>query len=271
MDLHTLPSKIVDSIESERLPSNTVIFCQHGKWVYIAHEDKLPVKEQVPVQLESLGPFGTRSVDDISLQLAYDGLTYDLYYNGTTNTYNLRTPVARVTLQGLASDVANIPPNATHFCWIHPPSPSLIIKENCPAEQFLKTGGYAYFKLEQQSNAVFRTLRINALYEATNGLEFEERKEWRCKYTEQLWNDGRFQPTVSASLVEKGVKYYCFLNPDECVTATGQASWVPCAHGGFVFLYGEDERHPHAFDCYFSVADNCLGVCPADENEKADE
>jgi len=33
-----------------------------------------------------------------------------------------------------------------------------------------------------------------------------------------------------------------------------------------VYLFNEDHS-PHSFDCYFSVADNCLGVAPSDEQQ----
>jgi len=39
---------------------------------------------------------------------------------------------------------------------------------------------------------------------------------------------------------------------------------MPSPHGAFVYLFNEDHS-PHSFDCYFSVADDCLGVIPSDE------
>jgi len=39
---------------------------------------------------------------------------------------------------------------------------------------------------------------------------------------------------------------------------------MPSPHGAFVYLFNEDHS-PHLFDCYFAVADNCLGVAPSDE------
>jgi hypothetical protein len=68
------------------------------------------------------------------------------------------------------------------------------------------------------------------------------------------------------SLREKGVQYFAFINPCENFLQSGkdQEPWIPSPNGAFVYLF--DENHlSHTFDCYFSVAGDCLGVAPSSE------
>ncbi len=67
-------------------------------------------------------------------------------------------------------------------------------------------------------------------------------------------------------LIEKGVRYFAFINPYESLfDENGQSSWMPSPHGAFVYLYNE-YHSPHSFDCYFSVTDDRLGFPPSDES-----
>ncbi len=67
------------------------------------------------------------------------------------------------------------------------------------------------------------------------------------------------------NLIQSGARYFAFINPYESVSdESGQLSWIPSPHGAFIYLFNEDHS-PHSFDCYFSVADDCLGVAPSDE------
>jgi len=66
-------------------------------------------------------------------------------------------------------------------------------------------------------------------------------------------------------LLEKGAKYFAFINPCECFSNEHYASpWMPSENGAFVYLFNEDHSS-NDYDCYFSVSDNCLGVAPSDE------
>jgi hypothetical protein len=66
-------------------------------------------------------------------------------------------------------------------------------------------------------------------------------------------------------LIEKGVRYFAFINPYESLSdENDQLSWMTSRNGAFVYLFNEDHS-PHPFDCYFSVADDCLGCTPSDE------
>ena len=67
-------------------------------------------------------------------------------------------------------------------------------------------------------------------------------------------------------LIQSGARYFAFINPSESVSdENGQSPWIPSEHGAFIYLFNEDHS-PHSFDCYFSVADECLGVAPSGEH-----
>jgi hypothetical protein len=124
-------------------------------------------------------------------------------------------PIAPVTLTGVARDVANIPHEATHFCWIYPPVGFTQLSENQKAEidlklaegdpeyAFLALGGFAYFRFERSA---FKTIQINCLVKADNGIIFDGPHSWRADYTEDLFKNGRFQ--VSNSV--KNASFLCY-------------------------------------------------------------
>jgi hypothetical protein len=60
-------------------------------------------------------------------------------------------------------------------------------------------------------------------------------------------------------LLELGIKYYCFINPNEKLTSSKNdgPNWIPASNGGFVYLYGS-KQEPHIYDRYFCVADKPL-------------
>lgn len=116
--------------------------------------------------------------------------------------YGQRGPIASVTLTGGARDVALIPHDATHFCWIYPLAgltqftraqkaemESEIIQGNLEYT-FLALGGFAYFRLEQSS---YKLLQTNCLVQADNGLTFQGPFQWNPAYTTHLQRQGRFQ------------------------------------------------------------------------------
>ena len=116
--------------------------------------------------------------------------------------YGQRGPIASVTLTGQARDVAHIPRDATHFCWIYPLAgltqltraqkvemESEIIQGNLEYT-FLALGGFAYFRLEQSS---YKLLQTNCLVQANNGLIFQGPFQWNPTYTTHLQKQGRFQ------------------------------------------------------------------------------
>jgi hypothetical protein len=111
-------------------------------------------------------------------------------------------PIAPVTLTGLARDVAYIPQEATHFCWVYPPTrfTQLTKKRKAKIEKeikngnleytFLSLGGFVYFRFAQNS---YHMLQANCLVQADNGLTFDGPFQWNSAYTANLRKQGRFQ------------------------------------------------------------------------------
>jgi len=62
-----------------------------------------------------------------------------------------------------------------------------------------------------------------------------------------------------------GIKWYCYVNPNETLVAptspslfhttpAGNNTWTPCKRGGFIYLY-DSKLEPHPHDCYFTAAE----------------
>ncbi len=116
--------------------------------------------------------------------------------------YGQHAPTASITLTGRARDVAYIPQEATHFCWIYPPFGLTQVSKKKKARieeeiangdleyTFLALGGFAYFRFEHSS---YKMLQANCLVQADNGLTFHGPYQWRSDYTDNLAKQGRFQ------------------------------------------------------------------------------
>ncbi len=116
--------------------------------------------------------------------------------------FGQHAPIVPITLTGQARDVAYIPHEATHFCWIYPPVglTQLSKKQKARLEQeitdgnleytFLALGGFAYFRFQQNS---YKMLQANCLVQADNGLTFDGPFQWHSDYTANLAKQGRFQ------------------------------------------------------------------------------
>ena len=107
-------------------------------------------------------------------------------------------PIAQITLEGFARDIANIPNHATHFCWLYPPKNMLnnneMKLENTYELSLLKLGGFAYFIANENNSDALQLVRVNSLIvSARNGLTFEGPFFWKKEFTEQLLTKKRFQ------------------------------------------------------------------------------
>ena len=110
-------------------------------------------------------------------------------------------PIAQITLEGSARKSADIPDEATHFCWLYQPNNLTInddkIRDNTHAMNLLKIGGFAYFVGSENDFETLRLVRVNSLIASDyNGLTFEGPYPWKSEFTEQLWNAKRFQVSV---------------------------------------------------------------------------
>jgi len=108
------------------------------------------------------------------------------------------SPIAQITLDGFARSIANIPEDATHFCWLYPPYNIINNKDidldDSHESNLLRIGGFAYFKFDKNNGDALQLVRINSLSDsATNGLTFEGPYPWKKAFTERLWTQKRFQ------------------------------------------------------------------------------
>ncbi len=110
-------------------------------------------------------------------------------------------PIAQITLEGFARSIANIPENATHFCWLYPPTTNLIDDNvsfgTIHESNLLKIGGFAYFHLDQNNESSLQLVRVNSLIvPSKHGLTFEGPYSWRKEFTNYLWKQNRFHVSI---------------------------------------------------------------------------
>ncbi|CAF0767150.1 unnamed protein product [Rotaria sordida] len=277
IDTNLLPLAVVQKLEEVGIPQDSLIFYQNNCWVYQVRQDISKLIEKCHLQsIDSLGPFEIHEAD-ISLVLLPSTCQYRItkirgrqltHEAQATGTY---APIAPITLEGFARSTVNIPDDATHFCWLYPPKYILndddVTLDDSDESNLLKIGGFAYFNSNDNNIDQLRLIRVNSLIvPGINGLTFEGPYPWRKEFTDRLWTQNRFQPVTLSCLLNKGARYFAFINPCESLSAeNGQSSWTPSPHGAFAYLFNEDHS-PHSFDCFFSVADDCLGVSVSDED-----
>ncbi|KAL1518956.1 hypothetical protein AB1Y20_003226 [Prymnesium parvum] len=73
-------------------------------------------------------------------------------------------------------------------------------------------------------------------------LTFKPARPWRNEFTSGLLQADRFQPVTLQHLSKGGATQFCWLLPgEEFSSATGE-KWIPCAHGGFLYLMAGEMR-----------------------------
>lgn len=321
-DINVLPFTVVQKLEEAGIPQDSLIFFKNDRWIYQRGHVNINQAQVRYQTIDSLGPFGRYlNIDlfktinilffflniginsvDVSFTLFPDTSEYTIIkigkrqLNDEEKISGTFAPIAEITLAGFARSIANIPENATHFCWLYPPINALDVNnidfDSQHELNLLKIGGFAYFFLDTDHGDTLQLLRVNSLSEsATNGITFDGPYPWPKEFTNYLWNKKRFyvsffccliylqyyyskiilllciQPVTLPSLLDKGARYFAFINPFEfLLNENDQAPWMPSPNGAFAYLFNED-RSPHTFDCYFSVADDCLGAAPSDADQ----
>lgn len=223
--INSLPAAIVKELEKAGIPIDSLIFYQNDGWVYqrgstVSRGDQL---ESSPIA--SLGPFGKSSKNNHwmiknqiwSLDIYPVNVSFILYperseytitkignqeLNEDQRATGIFAPISRITLQGFAREIAKIPDDATHFCWLYQPNNIRIDNDtnwgNSYELNLLKLGGFAYFRQNSNDLNSVQLLRVNSLdVSANNGLVFEGPFSWRSEFTEQMWSQKRFQVNFS--------------------------------------------------------------------------
>lgn len=222
---------------------------------------------------KSLGPFLPMQtvLDDKTLKIDHEALTWtcsDKIVQPLKKLYDTIqgriSTVSSVTLLGQALKGANIPADATHFCFLYPLTPpddfaqridkGLTGKINYiqPEVSFLTAGGFVYF---DENNKV---VRVNAFRSHAAGtLQLDLARQWNPSYTKLLGDKARFVPVATFT---SGHKWMTWLAPNE-IRTSGKPI---CPHGGFLFLaHHVDDPNP----CPSTVAQNCFfGVVGSEKN-----
>jgi hypothetical protein len=210
----------VQKLEEVGIPQDSLIFYQNNRWVYQAGQVRFDNNQISYQSIDSLGPFGKHlnnifqiliihfCVDICSVDVTFILFPSSSEYtitkignrqlNDTEKATGVYAPIAEITLEGFARSIANIPETATHFCWLYPSDSILkddnIDFDNSHESNLLKIGGFAYFIVDKNNGDTLQLVRVNSLIEsAENGLTFEGPYPWRKEFTDQLWNQKRFQ------------------------------------------------------------------------------
>ena len=135
----------------------------------------------------------------------------------------------------------------------------------------------------------------------TPSLNFNEPENFPKGWSQQLVTDKRFQRITSPFLLEKGAKWYCWLLPGEQLFPADEHDeppavhgldqtihrsetnpqrtqspipwesgepWSPCSHGGFVYLFSEDQSDSSVRDCFYDVNDvSSASVSPSEAKQ----
>jgi len=73
-------------------------------------------------------------------------------------------------------------------------------------------------------------------------LTFKPPRPWRIEFTAGLSQADRFQPVTIKHLSKGGATEFCWLLPGEELSSESGEKWMPCAHGGFLYLMAGDMR-----------------------------
>ena len=169
----------------------------------------------------SLGPFG---VAPMQLRPTVVGNTYKIRFEGAlaeglqsvSNMDGLRgigniSPKHPVTLSGPERELAEIPPEATNFCWAYPlpgvretPKAQLdAISEESDLDDntmlFIRFGGFLYF------DDTGMCVRASTVGSGTS-LFFHPAERWPAEFTHALHKAERFQRITIMDLLKRGAR-----------------------------------------------------------------
>jgi len=201
---------------------------------------------------ESLGPLGLVEVHSSKLQVQRTDVTSSgsryVVTKGLTEELS-----GLSTLRGHCSPVAKLPTlwpgapeSAVSLCWAYPvegvadlrrQNQTQFLAMSAQAElQFAAYGGYL---LLDASDCVVAMQAVSGETEYMR-LNFGAWRKWRPEFTEQLRAAGRFQPVTLPFMIAAGAREFCWINPDEELTA-GPEGWTPCQEGAFLYLFANGD------------------------------
>jgi len=180
------------------------------------------------------------------------------------------SPTHPITLSEEERDWMNIPSEAVDFAWSYPvvqweqvdQDPHVLDdwascqRGDASLKDFLVIGGFLYL---DQEHRIVRVTTPRANKAEVGGLQFGKPRKWQPAWTKALLGDGRFQRVTIGPLRDAGVRFFCWLRPEERFVGEDLRPLpvqpqVP--HGGFAYLFHElasPSTLECAVDCYFPV------------------
>uniref|UniRef100_A0A0G4GWW6 EF-hand domain-containing protein n=1 Tax=Chromera velia CCMP2878 TaxID=1169474 RepID=A0A0G4GWW6_9ALVE len=187
------------------------------------------------------------------------------------------SPLGEITLDPHTREMADIPPEASHFSFIAPPEGARaayekpLLLSSCPRRRhfvdanrsgesdtalrsrtlspevaFALRGGFGY----TGPGPEYKFLQINALTgvlgEGGKVIQFGEPEALEPSAFVALKKQKRFVSVEAPELRQKGAKQMAWVNPKECIAGSRRLGM----HGGFAFVFGEGGK-PHPNDRFF--------------------
>jgi len=189
----------------------------------------------------SLGPFGfyqTQRIKADDLEVCFnagDGVchwqlksVFKLPPGSGEPDEGCMSPLEEINLVDGARRALGIPDHAIFFAWFHPIFPCMTAATYEPDLKFLKNGGFVYFDV----NRIPLHICAVELDFSTGQLLFGRRQALSEKWSDHLWEQGRFHPVPQEQLRAKGATHYTWITCDE--EFDGEKL---CPKGGFAYRF----------------------------------
>lgn len=212
--------------------------------------------------LPTLGPFGIIANVPISLQIATATCMYELVgpvdvvqsmrqalpVQPTTGSCS---PLFLVTLDAPSRANAQIPQEATHFCFVYPafssgeipPEKLRFVDMDDPRHSFVMLGGFAYTR---QVGTQVEVLQCNAIARGAD-LCFGPQLRLPVAVLQELHRQDRMQPVTVDVIKQTGAQFFAWINPGEFADLLPE----PAPHGAFAYEFDSAAQHR-----YFAVVGN---------------
>ena len=172
----------------------------------------------------------------------------------TKDNIGRTSPLSKVTLGAAARHLANVPLEATRFCWAYPLHPRLhelldqskVAADWSPDLALILYGGFLY------TDENGKCLQANAIGIGT-GLLFGVPEPWRADLTKGLHEAKRIQPVTIPEFREKGARHFCWVHPGETLEARNQGEPMVIQHGAFIFLFSANPLEKNPQNIFFSI------------------
>eukprot|EP00756_Hemistasia_phaeocysticola_P057051 Hpha_TRINITY_DN33686_c0_g1::TRINITY_DN33686_c0_g1_i1::g.43177::m.43177 len=190
----------------------------------------------------------------------------------------LLAPFTNISLTPSRREKLQIPESAAKFTWLYPLDKADAVaaklqgEEQSPEVNLVTTGGFVYIDRDEKVVSVSSVEPAPVGTTPDSGaVKFRGPFVWDKQLTKALWDRSRFHPVTIQALRDIGVKFFCWVVPDEKLEldielAPDRSMGGDQAHvrqlggdGAFVYLFGDAHQGrsqppmPSECDCYFAV------------------